>query len=325
MAKPGEEFLPAGEKPGIQAWRIEKMVPTKVDEEMYKKGVAKLFSGDSYIFLRTKKNGAKLDWDIHFWLGLESSLDEMGVAAYKTVELDDLLGGGPTQVREVQGAESPQFKNMFPKGLMYADGGCESGFKKVERDVYKTQLLTIKGKKHIRTKALDLRRDELTNQDVFILDVGLKLYMFTGPKAGPKKKMKALQTIAKIKDDERMGRAEIIHVEFDGDGEPEEFWEPLGGFTKVTNEGMDDVEWEEVENEEVQLLQITDASGTMATVKVNTENGGRISRKLLSSEDTYMLDVGEAIFVWIGRGSNDNERRQGECVLLIERQREETG
>jgi hypothetical protein len=303
MAKPGDEFRPCGEKPGIEAWRIEKMIPTPVDPEYYKKGTAMLYSGDSYIFLRSKKNGDKIDWDIHFWLGLESSLDEMGVAAYKTVELDDVLGGGPTQTREVQGSESSQFKNIFPKGLMYADGGCESGFKKVERDVYKTRLLTIKGKKHIRTKELPLSRDELTNQDVFILDKGLKLYMFTGPKAGPKKKMKALQTIAKIKDDERMGRAEIIHIEFDGDGsgEAEEFWEPLGGYFKVANDGMEDVEWEKAENLEVQLLQITDDGGSMETVKVNTANGGAISRTMLNSSDTYMLDVGEAIFVWIGK------------------------
>ena len=34
-------------------------------------------------------------------LGDQSSQDEQGVAAYKTVELDDYLGGGPIQHREV--------------------------------------------------------------------------------------------------------------------------------------------------------------------------------------------------------------------------------
>jgi hypothetical protein len=44
----------------------------------------------------------KLSYAIHFWLGSETSEDESGIAAYKTVELDDLFGGSARQYREVQ-------------------------------------------------------------------------------------------------------------------------------------------------------------------------------------------------------------------------------
>ncbi len=61
--------------------------------------------------------GGRIEQHIHFWLGEESTQDEAAVAAYKTVELDDFLGGAPIQHREVQGNESNRFIAYFKGGL----------------------------------------------------------------------------------------------------------------------------------------------------------------------------------------------------------------
>ncbi len=72
----------AGSKPGLEIWRIENKKPTPWPAEKF----GQFYAGDSYLILNTtvSKSG-KFEWDLFFWLGKDSSVDEMGIAAYKTV------------------------------------------------------------------------------------------------------------------------------------------------------------------------------------------------------------------------------------------------
>ena len=106
------EFAGAGTQAGLELWRIEKLKPVKLSAKEANSG--RFHVGDSYILLATvlsKSN--KKSWNVHFWLGSETSQDESGVAAYKTIELDDYLGGAAVQYREVQGSESNLFLSYY--------------------------------------------------------------------------------------------------------------------------------------------------------------------------------------------------------------------
>ena len=91
--------------------------------------------------MNTYKNPGEEDFefDLHFWIGEDSSQDEYGTAAYKTVELDTLLDDKPVQHREVMNNESELFKGYFPS-LTYLSGGVKSGFKHVEKKVVEPRL-----------------------------------------------------------------------------------------------------------------------------------------------------------------------------------------
>ena len=136
MSHNSAEFAGAGAKPGMEVWRIESMVPKLVPIKMH----GHFYDGDAYICLKTtqRPKSTTLVHDIFFWLGAEVSQDEQGVAAYKTVELDESLGGGPTQHRETQGHESELFLQSF-KSVQYLKGGVASGFTHVSRDQYETR------------------------------------------------------------------------------------------------------------------------------------------------------------------------------------------
>lgn len=195
----------------------------------------KFHTGDSYILLVTSQSkSGGLTWAIHFWLGEQTSLDESGVAAYKTVELDAALGGSATQYREVQGSESSLFMSYFKSsgGVEYLPGGVASGFKHVEKDSYRTRLLSVKGKRAVRVKEVPLSHTSLNKGDVFILDAGLIIYIFNGPKANKFEKAKGIEVVSHLNSDERMGRAHVVIL--DDDITNEGFWGPLGGFVEVS-------------------------------------------------------------------------------------------
>jgi len=302
-AKTEKAWKEAGQKVGLQIWRIEKFQVVSWPKESY----GSFFSGDSYIVLNTYKKPEKeaFYWDVHFWLGKHTSQDEAGTAAYKTVELDDLLGGAPVQHREVQGHESDLFMGYFGNNIRLMEGGVDSGFKHVEATKYEPRLLQLKGKKKVRVTQVDLTHVSLNSGDVFILDKGLELFQWNGTKSGIFEKNKGAAMCRAISD-ERMGKAKVYVLE--ESTEPEEFWSVLGGKPskiKSAEEGGSDEEAEKGQTKK--LYQLSDASGTLKFTEVGS--GGGIKRSLLKSEDVFIYDVGSEVFAWIGKGSSTQEKK----------------
>jgi len=294
----------AGKEVGMQIWRIEKFTVQSVPKDTY----GTFYSGDSYILLNTykKKDSPKLLWDVHFWLGKFTSQDEAGTAAYKTVELDDLLGGDPVQHREVQGHESDLFLSYFKNQIKILEGGVDSGFKHVEPEKYRPRLLHLKGKKKVRVTEVELSHKSLNSGDVFILDAGLKVYQWNGSKSGPQEKMKGAQ-MSRALVDERKGLPKITVFEEVGK-DLADFWQILGGEgpVKTAEEGGDDLEAEKTS--EARLFRLSDATGTMTFSEVG--KGGSIKKNLLDSNDVFILDNGAEVFAWIGKGSSVDEKKK---------------
>jgi len=289
-----------GAEAGVEVWRIEDFKVVAWPKEKY----GTFFTGDSYIVLSTTKEPEteKLLHDIHFWLGKESTADEMGTAAYKTVELDDLFDGEPVQHREVQHYESEDFKELFPK-LEYKKGGKASGFRKSSSaiELYEHKLWQVRKtkKEGMRMEDMALHNSSLNEGDVFILDAGDKIYVWEGKKSSPFEKNHANMTAEKM-EAERDGKSAVTHDIDDF------FWSLLGGQADI--KGADDVsdETRTPKAEKNVLYQITDASGALHCVEVGR---GQLNTAMLKSEDVMMLVIEKEVFLWVGSGASTAEGR----------------
>lgn len=294
-------FQGAGQKAGLEIWRIENFRPVPVPKSAY----GKFFTGDSYVILKTTalKSGA-LRNDIHYWLGKDTSQDEAGTAAIKTVELDAALGGRAVQYREVQGHETERFLSYFKPCIIPQEGGVSSGFKHAESEEYKTRLYVCKGKHVVHVKEVPFARSSLNHDDIFILDTKSKIFQFNGSNSSIQERAKALEVVQYIKDSYHDGKCEVAAVE-DGklmaDAETGEFWGFFGGFAPLPRKTASD-EDKTLDSHPTKLLCIEKG-------KAEPFEADSLMRDLLDTNKSYLLDCGIEVFVWMGRNTSLDERK----------------
>ncbi|XP_031564938.1 gelsolin-like protein 1 isoform X2 [Actinia tenebrosa] len=290
----------AGTKVGLQIWRIVKFKVTHWPKEDY----GKFFSGDSYIILHTYKkdpDSEELSYDVHFWIGKQSSQDEYGTAAYKTVELDTFLNDKPVQHREVQGHESDLFKSYFDT-IMIMKGGADTGFNRVKPEEYKPRLLQFnRVGRTVQLTEKALKRSSMTNGDVFVIDLGLTVYQWNGTDANKDEKYKAQSFIQEL-ESERKGKVksdvldnqtvEHLHPKLENIipvGTPKKDKGPKPPIEKVLN-------------------KLSDATGSLKFTEV--ARGSAVKKSALDPKDVFILETDGHCFVWCGSEASVDERRR---------------
>jgi gelsolin len=286
----------AGKAPGLEIWRIEKFEVKSWPKESY----GELYDGDSYIILNTfkDKDTDSLLHDVHFWIGQNSSQDEYGTAAYKTVELDTYLDDVPIQHRECQGHESPLFKSYFPKGITTLSGGCASGFRNVSPEQYEPRLLHFCRDKNRRVQVKEIPRcaDLIDEGDVYIFDFGLEIIQYNGSKASPLEKSNAMQYVANIRS-QRDAKSEVL----EGETTPKshKFWQSMDQTANDPNFDDDGIP-------DKRLLRVNTDSGESDQVKK-----GDYTLSDLRPDDVFICDAGEEVFVWVGENASPSEKKNG--------------
>uniref|UniRef100_A0A8C8I4D5 Villin-1 n=1 Tax=Oncorhynchus tshawytscha TaxID=74940 RepID=A0A8C8I4D5_ONCTS len=273
--------------PGLQIWRIEALEMVPFPSKAY----GNFYEGDSYIILyvsnqcNTNKINSSFTYDIHFWLGKDTSNDEQGAAAIYTTMMDEHLGGVAVQHREAQGYESDTFRGYFKQGIIYKKGGVASGMKQVETNTYNIRrLLHVKGKKHVVAGEVDMSWSSFNKGDVFLLDLGNLIIQWNGPKSNRMEKLKGMTLAKDIRDRERGGRAQVSVVEGDDEKSSEEAMKLMKQHLGETRRDIRD------------CIAPDDITSNLY---------------LLISQDCFLLDQGGTrIFIWKGKKASKTERSE---------------
>ncbi|KAI9321232.1 hypothetical protein BX666DRAFT_1899928 [Dichotomocladium elegans] len=310
-----------GKEPGLWVWRVQNFELVAVPEKYF----GQFYQGDSYVILKTilKEDSEALIHHIHFWLGLETTQDEAGTAAYKTVELDDFLDGLATQHREIQRRESRLFKSHF-RTLQYLQGGFASGFNHVEEEEFHKRLLLVhrpdalegtRTRNAVVISEVPLSHESLRSKAVFILDTGDILYQWQGREARGIEKAKAAEFISQLVS-ERDGRGEMVVIEQDS-GSAREFWDALGDEGDVADEEDEEDAQIAAEVEEEKLLtkklyRLRKSHATLGLkLKFELVAEDKITKDMFDTKYVYIFDVGHQVYTWIGRDAGRRETRAG--------------
>jgi hypothetical protein len=238
-------------------------------------------------------------------LGSESTQDEYGTAAYKTVELDDHLGGTPVEFRECQDFESHSFVKLFKNGIQILQGGVDSGFRHVEPKSFKPRLFQIKGKRGVVTE-VELSCDSLNEGDTFILDNGDDVYLWVGQKSNIDESWKGVAVSEELVGC-RKPKCKLIRLEQKkGTDNDDTFWKLLGGHKKIKTAeeaGQDDMTSHATRKHE--LFQLSDKSGKLEFKKIAE---GTLKYDMFKTDDVFIADVGDSVICWVGKGASKDEK-----------------
>jgi hypothetical protein len=155
----------------------------------------------------------------------------------------------------------------------------------------------------------ELVADSLNEGDVFILDLGMKLYFWPGKECNVNEKVKGMEVLVNIKNGERGGHPIPYYPRDDAAAEAE-FWAELGGKPDTINPAIPDEGIQEGagvgDDTRYSLYCVSNASGSLLLREVEERP---LKKEHLDTNDCFILELPKQIYVWIGKHANYEEKK----------------
>lgn len=185
-------------------------------------------------------------------------------------------------------------------------GGADSGFRQVRPEEYKTRLFHFHGdRKGVEITQIQCNKSKLDSTDVYILDKGLMIYQWNGKGANKDERFRAMQYVQEIQN-ERAGKAQKEVLDEDSTDPDHEFYRSIEAGLEEDDDFDQSSDFEETSEGTKELFRLSDASGKLNFSKTKS---GSISKYDFDTNDVFILDTVKELFVWIGKGTTVNEKR----------------
>lgn len=303
IAKTGtaREFMPDQGDGDCTVYRIEDLAPVLIYNKENPgtepgKRFGEFYQGDSYV-IKYESNGESRGYVIYYWLGKDTTQDEAAAAAIYSVTLDNELDGGAVIVRVPQGEEPKHFLKIFKGEFVISMGGKASGFKNSnQKDSYDTdgvRLFRVYGNdvEDIRAEQMAEESSSLSPDDVFILETPENVFLWYGEDSSDEEKSQGQSFIQKV-----LGSS-VEFITLEQSDETDDFWKYLGNSSDMKKNSV----WRDKLGKRLQddahLYEVALKSDN----SVKLEEIPNYSQKSLHSDECYVLDSGDVIYVWVGQ------------------------
>uniref|UniRef100_A0A8C7K3H8 Gelsolin n=1 Tax=Oncorhynchus kisutch TaxID=8019 RepID=A0A8C7K3H8_ONCKI len=274
-------------------WRIEGSDKVEVDPSTH----GQFYGGDSYIILYNYHHGGRQGHIIYMWQGSDSSQDEIGASAILGAQLDDELGGGPVQVRVVQGKEPAHLMSLF-RGqpmVVYKGGTSRDGGQSAPAE---TRLFQVRSNSAGCTRAVevDAVSSNLNSNDTFLLVTPAASFMWVGQGAS---------------DTEKNGTKQLCDIlgvsssELSEGGETDDYWEALGGKAAYRTSSRLRSK-DKMDAHPPRLFACSNKTGNFIIEEVP----GEMTQEDLATDDVMIMDTWDQVFVWIGNEAHEEEKTE---------------
>mmetsp|Transcript_32006 Transcript_32006/g.71831 ORF Transcript_32006/g.71831 Transcript_32006/m.71831 type:complete len:194 (-) Transcript_32006:1354-1935(-) len=141
----------------------------------------------------------------------------------------------------------------------------------------------------------------LNQGDAFLLDAGNIIMTWFGSSVSPFEKSKSAMVAHNIKEN----RLKDCEVFLDVDDDFEQFWGKLGGVQSDIKPEQDEAPRPTHDDESKKAMYLlSDATGAVKIKQIP------LSRDNLVSDDVCLVDRGDQVFIWAGKGASENEKSQ---------------
>ncbi|XP_018568811.1 advillin-like, partial [Anoplophora glabripennis] len=252
--------------------------------------------------------GGCMEYHIHFWLGSRTNPDKSGVAAYKTVELDNFLNCCTTQHRETEGNESPRFLSFFKNGLRILKPELIQN-----NQNFQARLYRVKGKRiPVLTEMPKLSWDFFNSSDVFIIHTPKNIFVWIGRAANAIKKLHATKISTDLKDEYKVNNIIFLDDGYEktlSDDMRKEFSKYLPLEKRmILPENQDGDENGNYQRSSIKLYKCSENNGKYRVAEVGV---GPFHPSDLNPDDVFIVDHEvNGIWVWVGKRANDKERSE---------------